>query len=742
MWPVLLFLLLPPTVLRPSRAEPSQGRVPLFRITQFPWGSAGSNATGSPCEGIPSAGATALTLANRSLERLPSCLPPALRSLDGSHNLLRSLSAPELGHLSQLQVLTLRHNRIATLHWGPGGPAALHSLDLSYNRIAALPPCAGPALRNLRALTLVGNPLPALQPRAFACFPELRFLNLSCTELGRGAAEAIAKEAFAGVDGAPLATLEILDLSGTSLERVESGWMRDLPNLTSLYLRGMPRLRTLEGDIFKMTPRLQHLDCQDSPALTSVHTAIFQDTPRLQLLLLQNCNLSSFPPWTLNSSQLLSINLFGNPLTCSCELSWLLADTNRTVLSRAADTKCAPAAGSSGPFPAPLSLLQLHVVCQTDQSTTPLAPNASSFRGSTHAPSIRGLSTGSTQSAGGQRSVTKAPSLPMAPLTGAAGPPSAIGEGTAACTPSRAERYSKPSVPPRAASTAESQFRGAAAHGAHLVREPGSSATSTPPASQRPGPVPAWRDPLGTPQPQSRTRAGAQAPHASPSQGEIPVLLLDDYSDAEEGTSAEVGAPPRDVECDYHPCRHLQTPCAELQRRSRCRCPGLSGEDAAPDSPRLQEVSETTDTWALVRWCAPNSVVRGYQIRYSAEGQAGNTSVVGGIPATAREHPLYGLAPATTYRVCVLAANRAGLSRPQAWGIRSPCAAFSTRPSSGLILAGLCATSGLLLACSLVLAACLCRRCRTPRPPQPQDTHLVAYRNPAFDYPLKLQTLS
>uniref|UniRef100_G1TQU9 Leucine rich repeat neuronal 4 n=1 Tax=Oryctolagus cuniculus TaxID=9986 RepID=G1TQU9_RABIT len=682
MWPVLLFLLLPPTVLRPSRAEPSQGRVPLFRITQFPWGSAGSNATGSPCEGIPSAGATALTLANRSLERLPSCLPPALRSLDGSHNLLRSLSAPELGHLSQLQVLTLRHNRIATLHWGPGGPAALHSLDLSYNRIAALPPCAGPALRNLRALTLVGNPLPALQPRAFACFPELRFLNLSCTELGRGAAEAIAKEAFAGVDGAPLATLEILDLSGTSLERVESGWMRDLPNLTSLYLRGMPRLRTLEGDIFKMTPRLQHLDCQDSPALTSVHTAIFQDTPRLQLLLLQNCNLSSFPPWTLNSSQLLSINLFGNPLTCSCELSWLLADTNRTVLSRAADTKCAPAAGSSGPFPAPLSLLQLHVVCQTDQSTTPLAPNASSFRGSTHAPSIRGLSTGSTQSAGGQRSVTKAPR--MAPLTGAAGPPSAIGEGTAACTPSRAERYSKPSVPPRAASTAESQFRGAAAHGAHLVREPGSSATSTPPASQRPGPVPAWRDPLGTPQPQSRTRAGAQAPHASPSQG----------------------------------------------------------ENAAPDSPRLQEVSETTDTWALVRWCAPNSVVRGYQIRYSAEGQAGNTSVVGGIPATAREHPLYGLAPATTYRVCVLAANRAGLSRPQAWGIRSPCAAFSTRPSSGLILAGLCATSGLLLACSLVLAACLCRRCRTPRPPQPQDTHLVAYRNPAFDYPLKLQTLS
>lgn len=68
---------------------------------------------------------------------------------------------------------------------------------------------------------------------------------------------------------------------------VHSGWIRDLPKLTSLYLRKMPQLTSLEGDIFKMTPDLQQLDCQDSPALTSVHTRIFQDTPHLQVLLLQ-----------------------------------------------------------------------------------------------------------------------------------------------------------------------------------------------------------------------------------------------------------------------------------------------------------------------------------------------------------------------------------------------------------------------------------------------------------------------
>ncbi|KAL2763979.1 leucine-rich repeat neuronal protein 4 precursor [Daubentonia madagascariensis] len=743
-WTLLLLLPLLPTVSLPTKAEPPPERVPLFRLTQRgSWGSGGSNTTGSPCEGLPAAEAAALTLVNRSLERLPGCLPRALRSLDASHNLLRALSAPDLGHLPQLQVLTLRHNRVAALSWGPGGPAGLHTLDLSYNRLAALPPCAGPAPRSLRTLALSGNPLRALPPRAFACFPALRLLNLSATALGRGARGGIAQAAFAGADGAPLDALEVLDLSGTFLARVDPGWIRDLPKLTSLYLRTMPKLRTLEGDIFKMTPNLQQLDCQDSPALTSVHTHIFQDTPRLQVLLFQNCNLSSFPPWTLASSQVLSINLFGNPLTCSCELSWLLMDAKRTVLSRAADTMCAPAAGSSHPFSAGLSLSQLLGVCQSDHSTTLLASNPPSLDHWAYEPSAQGssapLSTAPcTRPAGGQQSVPEAPSLPADSLTRTAWLPSDAGEGTAPSTANSAAGQSNSSVPPRAASTAGTEHRGE--HAARLVLEPHVSAASTPSASKRLGPFPTWWNGMSTPQPDQRTRTTPRASHPSPSGGGIPILLLDDYSE-EEGTKGQVGAPLADVPCDYHPCKHLQTPCAELQRRSRCLCPGLSGEDTIPDPPRLQGVSETTDTSALVQWCAPNSVVHGYQIHYSAEGRAENQSVVRGIYATARQHPLYGLSPGTTYRVCVLAANRAGLSQPRASGWRRPCAAFTTKPSFVLVLAGLCAALGLLLVSTLVLAACLCRRARAPQR-QRYDTHLVAYKNPAFDHPLATQTFS
>lgn len=197
----------------------SQETIPLFRLTQQGvWDSVYSRATDSPCEGLPVAGATALNLANRSLERLPSCLPRTLRSLDGSHNELRALSEPVLARLPELRVLTLHHNRISVLHWGRGTLPGLRELDLSHNLLAELPPCAEPSGSSLRSLVLAGNPLQALQPRTFTCFPALQLLNLSYSELGH-----IAQEAFAGVDGGPLATLELLDLSGTSLERGECG---------------------------------------------------------------------------------------------------------------------------------------------------------------------------------------------------------------------------------------------------------------------------------------------------------------------------------------------------------------------------------------------------------------------------------------------------------------------------------------------------------------------------------------
>ncbi|KFO22179.1 Leucine-rich repeat neuronal protein 4 [Fukomys damarensis] len=215
--------------------------------------------------------------------------------------------------------------------------------------------------------------------------------------------------------------------------------------------------------------------------------------------------------------------------------------------------------------------------------------------------------------------------------------------------------------------------------------------------------------------------------HLTPSASGIPIILLDDDSQ-EERAREEVDVPLGRGRCDYNLCRHLQTPCVELQKHSRCTCPGLSREDTVPDPPQLQGVSEVTDTSMLISWCAPYSVVRTYEIHYSMEGDPRNQSVRE-IYATARQHPLYGLSPGATYHVCVVAANAAGLSQLEPMGWRRPCTTITTKPSSVVILLALSTSCGLLILSTLVLSVCLCRRGQKLCG-QNHDTYLVSFKNP------------
>uniref|UniRef100_A0A8C3S316 Fibronectin type-III domain-containing protein n=1 Tax=Chelydra serpentina TaxID=8475 RepID=A0A8C3S316_CHESE len=166
--------------------------------------------------------------------------------------------------------------------------------------------------------------------------------------------------------------------------------------------------------------------------------------------------------------------------------------------------------------------------------------------------------------------------------------------------------------------------------------------------------------------------------------------------------------------CDYDPCHHLQKPCSELQILSPCLCPGVSGEDTVPDSPRLREVSETTDTSALIHWCAPNSVVDTYQLAYHAKGSEKSQILVGEIYPTARQHTLYKLSPDTTYWVCVIASNKAGSSQTTSEILGSPCTQFTTKPSYKSIFAVLSLASGVFLITTIVLSVCLYQKCKKP----------------------------
>ncbi|KAM7060431.1 leucine-rich repeat neuronal protein 4 [Acridotheres tristis] len=231
------------------------------------------------------------------------------------------------------------------------------------------------------------------------------------------------------------------------------------------------------------------------------------------------------------------------------------------------------------------------------------------------------------------------------------------------------------------------------------------------------------------------TRSSA---HPEPAPSTPPPHYTDDYDYGDQPKETPVQT--AHVACDYNPCRHLQKPCRELQNVSQCSCPGTSREDEIPDPPRLREVIEITDSSAQIRWCAPYSVVHSYELVLRAQDDEDRQFVMDNIYPTARQYTLYNLLPFTTYHICVTASNKAGSSQKTGQEIPgNSCTSFKTKPSYKYVFAGLSAASGLFLITTIILSVCLCKACKKPQSEQ-YGTHLVSYKNPAFDYPLKLQT--
>nr|XP_033795204.1 leucine-rich repeat neuronal protein 4 [Geotrypetes seraphini] len=704
---------------------------------------------GVPCKELSNQTLANLTLMDKGLLVFPSCLPRTLEILNLDNNKLSLINISEIVQLSQLQDLTLRHNDIEAVHCPVEYSCSLEDLDISYNRLQSVPACS--ALLNLKRLSLAGNPITRIESFAFVHFPNLAFLNLSATLLGRTLDGSISESSFAlKIKGdrqkTPMTAMNVLDLSETFLLNIQQEWTKDLPNLKELHIAKMTRLESLDTDVLKYLPNLSLLNCKSSRGLSLVKTEIFEGAPHLNNLDFQNCNLSTLNSWSIKSKTL-KINLYGNPLKCSCELSWLLSDPTTVVLLRPEETLCSSKDGGSS-----LSLLELHNECQSNWSSKALQPgnttnvNSHSYRAITSLTNVP-----STAEAG--------PTLPVLPfvdstvqsknitsinthsyrdiavpsLTNA--PSSAIGSSSLPILPfidsnlhhsqstieidQSTPLYDINYIPSTKGAEDSVPFPDAPSMGS-LIHNNALTTTQTY-ESQKNVPI---------------AKPSQRSPHE-----DVPISYVsDDYDDGidhQEKSTARSKA----ILCDYDPCRHLQKPCLELQSLSRCYCPGLSGENIIPDSPRLRDVAEITDTSAQVHWCAPNSVVRKYQLIYQHEGSQ-NRVVVDEIYITARQYTLYGLAPGMTYEVCVVASNKAGSSElVNDSFLRSPCMKLKTKPSYTIILAALCSTSGILLITIIILSVCLCKKSRTPQADQ-YDTHLVSYKNPAFEYQLKPQTIN
>ncbi|CAG9092811.1 unnamed protein product [Plutella xylostella] len=270
-----------------------------------------------------------LSVAYNQLTEL-GALPPRLQSLGAAGNLLARWPAALAGlEPGSLRRLDLGYNRLAELlpeYWGPWS-AALDTLDLRGNRLAALAAGALPDTLPLRELLLGFNDLYLVDAGALP--PALRVLELSSALLG-GALPAGA--ALAGLQGlaldnnnvhhvtgrdlAAFASLEFLNLDFNKIVRFPSEWSAGgaaVPRLRELrlaynyvshvepaFLRQLPALRRLDlahnhlralaGGALAGLPALQHARLCGNQ-LASLAPAALRDLPRLQLLELQENRL-------------------------------------------------------------------------------------------------------------------------------------------------------------------------------------------------------------------------------------------------------------------------------------------------------------------------------------------------------------------------------------------------------------------------------------------------------------------
>uniref|UniRef100_A0A8C5N2T1 Leucine rich repeat neuronal 4 n=1 Tax=Leptobrachium leishanense TaxID=445787 RepID=A0A8C5N2T1_9ANUR len=748
---LLLFLILKDGAVMSSATTqtPTQGST-LFTLTSsFNYQS----STVKPCHAPCAKPCINVTLPSRGLDSFPSCLPAELESLDLSYNSLKEIKDEDVSRLSQLRVLNLRNNQISGISWGSNLLPSLEFLDLSYNRFYVVPRCT--MLKKVKWLSLAGNDILEIQPYAFNCFPNVEYLNLSRTHLWKSGSEAVSLSAFSlnetQVQETSLKFLQTLDLSQTLLTRVNKEWSNDLPNLTELHLREMKTMKNLDG-LGEAFPLLERLNCQNFNLLNSVSTAMFDRTSNLKYINLYNCSLTSISPWNISSSYL-EIDLRGNSLECKCQLSWLFSNPINLTLIRANETFCHDVQGDK-------HLLKdyLYDNCSLDvqnyqfNGTTESSENNTSYNPSfvTSTPSslihFQGTPKQSIENTSTLQE--KANNLSIVTVYKTTSTDSAL----------------TPTMPKLLSSTYDTSTQlSATSTGRTSVAElhtlTAATILGTTAGEERMtgSPIPSLLKLLDVTSSMTVEPMSQQSTHVSTqkivnkkgvsvSNIKPKVVTLGPASDYANEYDNEDDQPittlrNKMIPCDYDPCRHHQMPCFELQQEMQCLCPGLSSEDNVPDPPRLTDVTEITDTAAQVHWCSPNSVVGKYQLKYSPAGDTGKT-VIDDIHETSRQYTLYNLLPDTTYHLCAVSVNKAGLSNTEDEHLSgSSCTEFKTKPNHIIVMAALGALCGLFLVVTTILSVYLYRMHRNNMVNQ-YDTHLVSYKNPTFDYQLTIPSYS
>lgn len=295
-----------------------------------------------------------------------------LETLYAVHLQLENIPYGAFRTMTNLQELVLSYNKIDTLYPGcfEGIGQSLRSLGLHLNNLdeTKLGPLAAMSWARLDKLNLGHNKINTVPDGLFFNMKGLVTLNLDSNKI-----TTISKGAFQGLD-----KLENLDLSYNQLDTIEKDTFLSLVTLRVIDLRnqdgkatsgkftltvdsvsGLKRLQKLiltdtpldEAEMWKTIQYLENLVVLElgGTGITEIPDLEFSFNKRLSHLMLERNSLSaltqeklyglenSLESINLQQNKIQSINrcvfgnfttlqsmfLYGNPLTCDCEIKWL-----------------------------------------------------------------------------------------------------------------------------------------------------------------------------------------------------------------------------------------------------------------------------------------------------------------------------------------------------------------------------------------------------------------------------------
>ncbi|XP_045205723.2 immunoglobulin domain and leucine-rich repeat-containing protein 2-like [Mercenaria mercenaria] len=248
--------------------------------------------------------------------------------LDLSNNNIRDLPHNVFVNVSALQEIELQNNLLTSINGQIlfGEKSAVRSLNFSHN-----------AIHELSNLTI----------------PNLNDLDLSWNNLTNLSAEYFEH----------LENLTSLVLDGNPIRSIDTAVFEKLANLRDLSMSNMPNLFYLSKSTFLGLEMLKVLKLCYNPNLSFIHKQLFIPLQSVSIMDMSYNRISSLHNETVfGNSQLSSLDLTGNNLTCDCAIEWLILNcqSNDSVIVNSDQMKCVHQSSGQDVSIMDINLDQLH----------------------------------------------------------------------------------------------------------------------------------------------------------------------------------------------------------------------------------------------------------------------------------------------------------------------------------------------------------------------------------------------